>query len=72
MCESEVERKEGGREGEARKTRRGRELVEHCSADKLMQQSRLSQQYTPSLAQCLHQLVAMYGCLGDWLPRSIK
>ncbi len=47
-------------------------MVEHCSADKLMQQSRLSQQHTPSLAQCLHQLVPRHGCLGDRLPRFKK
>lgn len=46
-------------------------MVEHCSADKLMQQSRLSQQHTPNLARCLHQLVPMHGCLGDRLPRSV-
>lgn len=28
-------------------------MAEHCSADKLMQQSRLSQQHTPTLAHCL-------------------
>lgn len=59
---------ERGREGKAWG---GGEVVEHCSADKLMQQSRLSQQHTPSLARCLHQLVPMHGCLGDRLPRSV-
>ncbi|KAA8591115.1 hypothetical protein FQN60_002058 [Etheostoma spectabile] len=41
----------------SKEKRREREVVDHCSADKLMQQSRLSQQHTPSLAQCLLQLV---------------
>lgn len=51
-CKNEVERRGEGRETWGG----GRGAVKHCSADKLMQQSRLSQQHTPSLAQCLHQL----------------
>lgn len=58
------------REGEVRKKRREWEVVEHCSADKLMQQSRLSQQHTPSLAQCLRGLVPVHGSPGDRLPRT--
>lgn len=30
-------------------------MLEHCSADKLMQQSRLTQQRAPNLAQCLRE-----------------
>lgn len=46
--EGEFQEGEGGvRKGEGE----GREVVEHCSADKLMQQSRLSQQHTPSSVQ---------------------
>lgn len=41
-----MERSEGG----GAQTGRG-EVVEHCSADKLMQQARLSQQRTPSSAR---------------------
>lgn len=52
------------REGEVRKKRSEWEVVEHCSADKLMQQSRLSQQHTPSLAQCLRGLVPVHGSPG--------
>lgn len=49
-CEREREREE--EEG----ARKGRwEVLEHCSADKLMQQSRLTQQRTPNLAQCLRE-----------------
>lgn len=66
VCAERWERNDrGSQEGEG-----GREVVEHCSADKLMQQSRLSQQHTPSLAQCLHRLVSMHGCLRDRLPHS--
>lgn len=61
------EKEKGG--GGGKEKRWGREVVEHCSADKLMQQSWLSQQHTPSLAWCLHQL---RGCLGNRLPRLEK
>lgn len=49
----------GGKEGSKQGEEKG--AVEHCSADKLMQQSRLSQQHTPSLAQCRHQLAPIRG-----------
>lgn len=45
------EREVGGEE----ERKRGWEVLEHCSADKLMQQSRLTQQHTPNLADCLHE-----------------
>lgn len=72
LCESAVRwrgERESGRMGGGNEKRREREVVDHCSADKLMQQSRLSQQHTPSLAQCLLQCVAMHCSLGDRLPR---
>lgn len=50
-CESAVRwrgERESGREGGGKEKRRRREVVVHCSADKLMQQSRLSQQHPPS------------------------
>lgn len=51
-CEREEERERGEEEG----ARKGRwEVLEHCSADKLMQQSRLTQQRAPNLAQCLRE-----------------
>lgn len=43
----------GGGRRRGKEKWRGREVAEHCSADKLMQQSRLSQQHTPTLAHCL-------------------
>lgn len=56
---SEVEKTEAVRKGGMEEGREGEEreegAVEHCSADKLMQQSRLSQQHTPSLDQYLLQ-----------------
>lgn len=66
------EREPGREGGGGKERRRGWEVVEHCSADELMQQSRLSQQHTPSLAQCLHRLEPLHGYLGDRLPRSRK
>lgn len=51
-CEREEAREREEEEG----ARKGRwEVLEHCSADKLMQQSRLTQQRTPNLAQCLRE-----------------
>lgn len=58
---------ESGEEGGGRW---GREVQEHCSADKLMQQSRLSQQqHTPSLARNLHQLRSRFPTAQEPPPR---
>ena len=43
-------------------------MVEHCSADKLMQQSRLSQQHTPRLAKRFGESVPM----APWLTIRTK
>lgn len=59
LCQSALRwrERERVRKGGVRRREGDGRVVEHCSADKLMQQSRLSQQHTPSLAQCLHQFV---------------
>lgn len=74
---SEVGKRERERDavrtgGGGKEKRRGREVVEYCSADKLMQHSRLSQQHTPRLAQCFYQLVPKRSCPGEWLAQNLR
>lgn len=61
-------------EEERKGVQTGRGVFEHCSADKLMQQSRLSQQHTPSLATSLGEFVPGRGgiCVGVEPPSAAR
>lgn len=67
--------REGAMRRKRRRRRRGgrgggwREVQEHCSADKWMQQSRHSRQHTPSLSRCRHRLAPSRA---DRLPRRLR